>query len=322
MRENSLLFALALLIFGFPGCKEKEKEEDRCLATIPGINAGAVESLDSRIVTKAGRIVGGGAPNGDLRFVAPDAMFANDNDNSDYQAGVEHIAHVLPIGCTGWMISRNHMLTAGHCFFDQGAEITDQIIDPTSTCQEGASCAFFDELESGNFPITGPDNFLVRAIVANLYNRNGDYVLLELAQAADDSGIMRSAGDVWGWFDLDANPPLLARLYIAGFGAITLDFPNSIFNGTVMNIDSSTNCALVDTCRLDFVNRNVFEHTCDSGRGNSGSPIVDFNTGRAIGVHDGRNPFVDSNYGTTISSIVNRLDNNDNGIIDAIEDDL
>ena len=71
MRENSLLFALALLIFGFPGCKEKEKEEDRCLATIPGINAGAVESLDSRIVSRAGRIVGGGAPNGDLRFVAP-----------------------------------------------------------------------------------------------------------------------------------------------------------------------------------------------------------------------------------------------------------
>ncbi len=202
-----------------------------------------------------------------------------DNDTQRSQCGSvdnrvdstdDAIGRIVPIGCTGWIITNGKLVTAGHCTGSRA------------------------QLIEFNVPKSNPDRSIVHPGPEDQYpigNFITDYVR---GQPATD----------WAVFTASANTQTgLTPIEAQGksFNVVQSSPGNSITItgfGTDTGIDNQTQ--QTHTGPTASVTNTFVRYQTDTTGGNSGSPIIDAATGNAVGVHaygGCRTSGTGSNYG-------------------------
>ncbi len=166
------------------------------------------------------------------------------------------IGRMVPIGCTGWIITNGKLVTAGHCV--------------------GSSAQVIEF----NVPKSNPDRSIVHPGPEDQYPI-GNFV-------SPYPGSPSQAND-WGVFTASANSQTgLTPIQAQGksFNVVQSD-PGSTITitgfGTDTGIDNQTQ--QIHTGPLSSANNTFVRYRTDTTGGNSGSPIIDAATGNAVGVH-------------------------------------
>ncbi|WP_299256245.1 T9SS type A sorting domain-containing protein [uncultured Aquimarina sp.] len=166
------------------------------------------------------------------------------------------IGRIVPIGCTGWIITNGKLVTAGHCVGSRA------------------------EVIEFNVPKSNPDRTIVHPGPEDQYPI-GNFV-------SPYPGSPSQAND-WAVFDGFANSQT-GQTPIQGQGAsynVVQDTPGSNITitgfGTDTGIDNQTQ--QIHTGPLSSTTNTFVRYRADTTGGNSGSPIIDTATGNAVGVH-------------------------------------
>ncbi len=178
---------------------------------------------------------------------------ANDDRRDSNDAA---IGRMVPIGCTGWIISNGRLVTAGHC-----ANSRAQIIE-------------------FNVPKSNPNRSIVHPGPEDQYPI-GDFV-------TPYSNSPRPAND-WAVFRASANAQTgLTPIQAQGKSFnVVQDAPGNNITitgfGTDTGIDNQTQ--QIHTGPTTSSDGTFVRYRTDTTGGNSGSPIIDAATGNAVGVH-------------------------------------
>ncbi|MFD2561207.1 T9SS type A sorting domain-containing protein [Aquimarina rubra] len=166
------------------------------------------------------------------------------------------IGRMVPIGCTGWIITNGKLVTAGHCV--------------------GSSAQVIEF----NVPKSNPDRTIVHPGPEDQYPI-GNFV-------SPYPGSPSQAND-WGVFEASANSQTgLTPIQAQGKSFnVVQDEPGSTIRitgfGTDTGIDNQTQ--QTHTGPLSSSTNTFVRYRTDTTGGNSGSPIIDEATGNAVGVH-------------------------------------
>ncbi len=170
-------------------------------------------------------------------------------------AADDAIGRIVPIGCTGWLITNGRLVTAGHCTGSRA------------------------QLIEFNVPKSNPDRSIVHPGPEDQYPIGGfvtDYIR------------GRPETD-WAVFTASANPQTgLTPIQAQGksYNVVQTSPGNSITItgfGTDTGIDNQTQ--QIHTGPRVSVDNTFVRYQTDTTGGNSGSPIIDTNSGNAVGVH-------------------------------------
>ncbi len=165
------------------------------------------------------------------------------------------IGRIVPIGCTGWIISNGRLVTAGHCVNSRA------------------------QLIEFNVPKSNPDRSIVHPGPEDQYpigNFVTDYVR---GQPETDWAVFTaSANSQTGLTPIEAQGKSFNVVQSAPGNSITITG-----FGTDTGIDNQTQ--QIHTGPLSSVNNTFVRYRTDTTGGNSGSPIIDAATGNAVGVH-------------------------------------
>ncbi len=165
------------------------------------------------------------------------------------------IGRIVPIGCTGWIITNGRLVTAGHCVSSRA------------------------QLIEFNVPKSNPDRTIVHPGPEDQYPI-GNFV----------TNYVRGRPETdWAVFTASANSqtgqtPIQAQG--KSFNVVQSNPGNTITItgfGTDTGIDNQTQ--QIHTGPLSSVNNTFVRYRTDTTGGNSGSPIIDAATGNAVGVH-------------------------------------
>ncbi|WP_062055588.1 trypsin-like peptidase domain-containing protein [Aquimarina longa] len=165
------------------------------------------------------------------------------------------IGRIVPIGCTGWIISNGKLVTAGHC---------------------GGSRA---QLIEFNVPKSNPDRSIVHPGPQDQYPISNFVTNYRAGSPKTD----------WAVFTASANSqtnktPIQAQG--KSFNVVQSTPGNTIRitgYGTDTGVDNQTQ--QTHTGPLSSVDNTFVRYRTDTTGGNSGSPIIDVATGNAVGVH-------------------------------------
>ena len=108
--------------------------------------------------------------------------------------------------------------------------------------------------------------------------------------------------------DLDLSSLPVHKRIGAGFG----DVGAEDFRGNYMHTDDSNDCRLTPACQATVNSASkIIYHLCDGGQGDSGGPIVDYNTGALMAILQGKTVMpsipLTANTATTLSSILENI---------------
>ncbi|AXT54542.1 T9SS type A sorting domain-containing protein [Aquimarina sp. MMG015] len=166
------------------------------------------------------------------------------------------IGRIVPIGCTGWIITNGKLVTAGHCVGSRA------------------------EIIEFNVPKSNPDRTIVHP------GPEDQYPIGNFVSPYPNSP---SQANDWAVFDGFANSQT-GQTPIQGQGAsynVTQDAPGANITitgfGTDTGIDNQTQ--QIHTGPLSSSTNTFVRYRTDTTGGNSGSPIIDTATGNAVGVH-------------------------------------
>ncbi|MCK8523501.1 T9SS type A sorting domain-containing protein [Aquimarina sp. D1M17] len=166
------------------------------------------------------------------------------------------IGRIVPIGCTGWIITNGRLVTAGHCIGSRA-----QIIE-------------------FNVPKSNPDRTIVHP------GPEDQYPIGNFVSPYPNSP---SQANDWGVFTASANTQTgLTPIQAQGksFNVVQSAPGNTIRItgfGTDTGIDNQTQ--QTHSGPLSSVTNTFVRYRADTTGGNSGSPIIDEATGNAVGVH-------------------------------------
>lgn len=163
-------------------------------------------------------------------------------------------------GCTGWMIERDVMLTAGHCV--GGTPIIEFNV-PLST-------------SNGSIVRSHPDDQYPFTTLQSISNGIGADWAVNRVGPNSNHGQLPTQRNGGQWYQLGAVPgsPAGNNIRITGYGSTTSPVSPTWYLvqkthvGTLAQIGSTSLCYVTDTTG-----------------GNSGSPVIHENTGNAIGIH-------------------------------------
>ncbi len=165
------------------------------------------------------------------------------------------IGRIVPIGCTGWIITNGRLVTAGHC---------------------GGSRA---QLIEFNVPKSNPDRSIVHPGPEDQYPISNFVTNYVRGRPETD----------WAVFTAGANSQT-GQTPIQAQGksfSVTQTNPGSTITitgyGTDTGIDNQTQ--QIHSGPLASVDNTFVRYRTDTTGGNSGSPIIDAATGNAVGVH-------------------------------------
>ncbi|SEL51207.1 Por secretion system C-terminal sorting domain-containing protein [Aquimarina amphilecti] len=166
------------------------------------------------------------------------------------------IGRIVPIGCTGWIITNGKLVTAGHCVGSRA------------------------EIIEFNVPKSNPDRTIVHP------GPEDQYPIGNFVSPYPNSP---SQANDWAVFDGFANSQT-GQTPIQGQGAsynVVQDAPGANITitgfGTDTGIDNQTQ--QIHTGPLSSTTNTFVRYRTDTTGGNSGSPIIDTATGNAVGVH-------------------------------------
>ncbi|MEM7203538.1 MAG: trypsin-like peptidase domain-containing protein [Planctomycetota bacterium] len=168
------------------------------------------------------------------------------------------VCRVVSIGCTGWLINReNCLISAGHC------------------CGGGFSTAQFNvprSSSSGSLRHPGPED-QYPVISSSIQRVNGgignDWCVFQ-TRANTQTGLHAGRAQN-SWFPVTARKPAIgATIRITGFGTASgaRNQAQTTHTGPLRSRGGTTLC-----------------YSTDTTGGNSGSPVIDEASGRAVGVH-------------------------------------
>ncbi|WP_299438431.1 T9SS type A sorting domain-containing protein [uncultured Aquimarina sp.] len=166
------------------------------------------------------------------------------------------IGRIVPIGCTGWIITNGKLVTAGHCVGSR-AEVIEFNVPKSNPDRTIVHPGPEDQYPIGNFVSPYPGN----ASQAN------DWAVFE-GFANSQTGLTPIQGQGASYNVVQDAPG--ANITITGFGTDT-------------GIDNQTQ--QIHTGPLSSTTNTFVRYRTDTTGGNSGSPIIDTATGNAVGVH-------------------------------------
>lgn len=166
------------------------------------------------------------------------------------------IGRIVPIGCTGWIITNGRLVTAGHCVGSRA------------------------QLIEFNVPKSNPDRTIVHPGPEDQYPI-GNFVTPYTnnpSQANDWAVFTASANSQTGQTPIQAQGKSFNVVQSAPGNNITITG-----FGTDTGVDNQTQ--QTHTGPLSSVTNTFVRYRTDTTGGNSGSPIIDAATGNAVGVH-------------------------------------
>ena len=165
---------------------------------------------------------------------------------------------LIPVGCTGWIISNGKYLTAGHCLNGSSAQ-TFEFNVPNS-------------LPDGTLQHPGPED---------------QYTVIQGTKQFTDGGI----GNDWGVYEVQDNSQTGLQPIDAMGASFTLvqDLGPSNIRITGYGVDYDDNI-LTQTQQTHVgpaagSSGTTMRYRTDTTGGNSGSPVIDDATGNAVGIH-------------------------------------
>ncbi|MEW7290688.1 trypsin-like peptidase domain-containing protein [Aquimarina sp. 2304DJ70-9] len=166
------------------------------------------------------------------------------------------IGRIVPIGCTGWIITNGKLVTAGHCVGSR-AQIIEFNVPKSNPDRSIVHPGPEDQYPIGNFISPYP---------GNSSQANDWAVFTASANSQTGQTPIQAQGKSFNVVRSDPG----SNITITGFGTDT-------------GIDNQTQ--QIHTGPLSSVNNTFVRYRTDTTGGNSGSPIIDTATGNAIGVH-------------------------------------
>ena len=175
-----------------------------------------------------------------------DRVFSND----------ARVGRIMPLGCTGWLADTGRLITAGHCLNDPDADVFQLNVPNSNTNGTVNHPGLADQypLDTGSF-------VFVDGGIGN------DWGVFD-ARINTTTGLTTHEAQ-GASFDLvqDLGP---ANLRITGFG----------LDGGIANQSQQTHAG-----PNQGSTGTTMRYRADTRGGNSGSPVIDVATGRAVGVH-------------------------------------
>ncbi|MBP2833824.1 trypsin-like peptidase domain-containing protein [Aquimarina sp. U1-2] len=166
------------------------------------------------------------------------------------------IGRIVPIGCTGWIITNGKLVTAGHCVGSR-AQIIEFNVPKSNPDRTIVHPGPEDQYPIGNFVSPYP----------NSPSQANDWAVFE-AGANTQTGLTPIQAQGKSFNVVQSEPG--STITITGFGTDT-------------GVDNQTQ--QTHTGPLSSVNNTFVRYRTDTTGGNSGSPIIDAATGNAVGVH-------------------------------------
>lgn len=180
------------------------------------------------------------------------------------------VGRIMPIGCTGWIVSNGAVLTAGHCV----------ITDPDTVIHFNVPAS----LPNGAIQVPGPEDQYPIAFGDKDDGTGGedgnDWAVARIGlNDFGDSAIDRQSA--FYRMSRDSNP---STVRVTGYG-IDSDPP-----GSTGNLNSANQT--LQTHSGDYAGENVqsdsdvvIEYTVDTRGGSSGSPVIDTSNSVTLGIH-------------------------------------
>ncbi len=166
------------------------------------------------------------------------------------------VGRIVPIGCTGWIITNGRLVTAGHCVGSR-AQVIEFNVPKSNPDRTIVHPGPEDQYPIGNFVSPYPGN----------------------ASQANDWGVFRaSANSQTGLTPIQAQGKSFNVVRTAPGSNITITG-----FGTDTGRDNQTQ--QIHTGPTSSSNNTFVRYRTDTTGGNSGSPIIDTATGNAVGVH-------------------------------------
>jgi V8-like Glu-specific endopeptidase len=192
-----------------------------------------------------------------------------------------------PTGCTSWMINEFTVLTAGHCTTSSSQQIhfnvpfstsSGSLVLPPPQDQYPYAAGTLQRLNAG----IGSD----WSVACTTRNSNTG-LWPGQAQAARAAAF----GVPYAWYDLGTVPTSTAGnvIRITGYGTVSSPISPTWNQVQKTHADSLTQ-----------INATSLRYIPDTTGGNSGSPVIHENTGRAIGIHTHAGCTTGGNQGTRI----------------------
>ncbi len=166
------------------------------------------------------------------------------------------IGRIVPIGCTGWIITNGKLVTAGHCVGSR-AQIIEFNVPKSNPDRSIVHPGPEDQYPIGNFVSPYP---------GNASQANDWAVFTASANSQTGQTPIQAQGKSFNVIQSDPG----SNITITGFGTDT-------------GIDNQTQ--QIHTGPLSSVTNTFVRYRADTTGGNSGSPIIDTATGNAVGVH-------------------------------------
>jgi len=166
------------------------------------------------------------------------------------------IGRMVPVGCTGWIITNGRLVTAGHCVGSR-AQVIEFNVPKSNPDRSIVHPGPEDQYPIGNFVSPYP----------NSPSQANDWAVFT-ASANTQTGLTPIQAQGKSFNVVRSNPG--SNITITGFGTDT-------------GIDNQTQ--QIHTGPLSSVTNTFVRYRTDTTGGNSGSPIIDTATGNAIGVH-------------------------------------
>jgi V8-like Glu-specific endopeptidase len=168
----------------------------------------------------------------------------------------------LGIGCTGWMIHPDIMLTAGHCV-PSGSPNFIEFNVPLST-------------SSGQTVPSHPDDQYPFNVISSLDQGIGaDWAVCQVGPNANH-GLLPTDRNNMQWYEI-GNVPTVAGsnvIRITGYGSVTPPV------SPTLNLAQKTGIG-----PLSGITGDSLCYATDSSGGNSGGPVIHEQTGKAVGIH-------------------------------------
>lgn len=212
----------------------------------------------------------------------PESLCAGDDRVS---SGDPRVGRIMPVGCTGWIVSNGAHLTAGHC---AGADMQILEFNVPSSLPDGTPVAADPD---DQYPIGTVDFFNDGAgAIGN------DWAVFACNPNSNTGLLPVQAQGAFYRMSRDDSP---ASVRVTGYGLDSTP-PGSTggYNSDSQTQQTDTGSYLGET--IEGPSDVIIEYTVDTEGGNSGSPVIILGTTTTLGIHTnaGCNPPNVGNTGT------------------------